>query len=254
MSEGATPAEVTPVTAGSLRRRWIPFWVLQLLELAVAFVFVDVSIHVSNSGLLLGAAVAFAALAITAQGPLGIFRVCRPWLHLTLVITAAAVVAVAPVIPALRPDIEGIIVIEFGAIGLIRLATLTDMHRSSASRRSSAAGRRGGTVIDATATVAPEVTARGQASAAPSTAGGKPASVSSTEAAARWAGRAAGVASVSGRRAVAKRRPEAEAQVKRAIRGAGRWTGRVTSSDDAGTADARAEGQSPASGDDPARG
>jgi hypothetical protein len=169
--------------------------------------------------------VAFAALAITAHGPLGILRICRPWLHLTLLIAVAAVVAVAPVLPALRPDIEGIIVIEFGAIGLIRLATLTDMHGSSRSGRPSPSGRYDRTVIDATAT---------PATAAPVPNGG-PGTDSRTGAAARWAGRAAGVASVSGRRVVAKHGPEAEAQVKRAIRGAGRWTGRLTSPTDGET-------------------
>ena len=37
----------------------------------------------------------------------------------------SAVIALAPIVPALRPDIQGIIVIEFGAVGLIRVATLT---------------------------------------------------------------------------------------------------------------------------------
>jgi len=228
MSQGTAPStpdvELRP-TSG--RRRWIPFWVLQLTELVVAFIFVDISVHVGNSGLLVGAAVAFAALAVTAHGPLGILRICRPWLHLTLLIAVAAVVAVAPVLPALRPDIEGIIVIEFGAIGLIRLATLTDMHPSSRSRRSSSV-RNDRTVIDATATAADAATA----TPVPN---GSPGADSRTGAAARWAGRAAGVASVSGRRAVAKHGPEAEAQVKRAIRGAGRWTGRLTSPPDGET-------------------
>jgi len=52
---------------------------------------------------------------------------------------------------------------------------------------------------------------------------------STTGAAARRLGRATGAASVSGRQAVAKHRPEAEKQVKRAIRGAGRISGRLAS-------------------------
>ena len=221
MSQGTAPStpDLQPrPTSG--RRRWIPFWVLQLTELVVAFIFVDISVHVGNSGLLVGAAVAFAALAVTAHGPLGILRICRPWLHLTLLIAVAAVVAVAPVLPALRPDIEGIIVIEFGAIGLIRLATLTDMRASSRSRRSSSVRN------DRTVIAAPATTATAAPTPVPN---GSPGADSRTGAAARWAGRAAGVASVSGRRAVAKHGPEAEAQVKRTIRGAGRWTGRLTS-------------------------
>ena len=217
-SEGMAPGPTGQSPAAS-RRRWVPFWVLQVTELVVAFVFVDISVHVSNGGLLVGAAVAFAALAITARGPLGIFRICRPWLHLTLVISVAAVVAAAPVVPALRPDIEGIIVIEFGAIGLIRLATLTDMHPSSRARRSSSR-RPDPMVIDATATVTPDGSAvTSSPPATPTSPGGS---------AARWAGRATGAASTSGRRAVARHRPEAEAQVKRALRGAGRLAGRVT--------------------------
>jgi pyruvate/2-oxoglutarate dehydrogenase complex dihydrolipoamide acyltransferase (E2) component len=230
MSQGTAPStpDVQP-RPRSGRRRWIPFWVLQLTELAVAFIFVDISVHVGNSGLLVGAAVAVAALAVTAHGPLGILRICRPRLHVTLLIAVAAAVAVAPVLPGLRPDIEGIIVIEFGAVGLIRLATLTDTHPSSRSGRSSPSARRDRTVIDATATATDATAAASTATPVPN---GSPGADSRTGAAARWAGRAAGVASVSGRRAVAKHGPEAEAQVKRAIRGAGRWTGRLTSPPD----------------------
>ncbi len=222
MSEGRAP-EGAPAAAGTGRRRWIPFWVLQLAELVVAFVLVDVSVHVSNSGVMVAAAVAFTGLAVTAHGPLGIIRVCRPWLHLTLLIALAALVALSPVVPALRPDIEGIIVLEFAAVGLIRLATLTDMQPSPRSRRT-ASRRNDRMVIDATATVARQTTAR---AAAGDPGGTTPPSTTGT--AARWAGRAAGVASASGRRAVARHRPEAEAQVKRAIRGAGRFTGKATS-------------------------
>jgi pyruvate/2-oxoglutarate dehydrogenase complex dihydrolipoamide acyltransferase (E2) component len=192
-----------------------------VMELAVAFVFVDISVHVGNSGLMVAAALAFTVLAVTARGPLGIVRICRPWLHLTLVMSVAVVVALAPVIPAVRPDIEGIIVIEFGALGLIRLATLTDMNpsRRSRSRRSDR------TVIEATATVG-EASAPAPAIPPPAR---TPSQSSATGAAARWAGRATGAVSASGRKAVADHGPEASRQVKRAIRGAGRLTGRVTS-------------------------
>jgi hypothetical protein len=221
MSEAAGPAIIPPTDRPAGRRRWIPFWLLQAMELVVAFVFVDISVHVGNSGLMVAAALAFALLAVTARGPLGIVRICRPWLHLTLVVSLAVVVALAPIFPAARPDIEGIIVVEFGAIGLIRLATLTDMNPSS---RRSVSRRPDRSVIEATATVSESVT--------PPTAAAEPArnpAPSTTGAAARWAGRAAGVVSASGRQTVARHRPEAEHQVKRAIRGAGRLTGRVTS-------------------------
>jgi hypothetical protein len=130
------------------RGRWLPFWSLQVVELIVAFAFVDISIHVGNSGLLVAVAIALVALAATAQGPLGIFRICPPRLHLVLVVVTASVAAIAPVIPALRPDIEGIIVLEFGAVGLIRVATLTAGPPQATRERS------GPAVIDATATLA----------------------------------------------------------------------------------------------------
>lgn len=231
MTSTPGPVIAPPADRPPRGRRWLPFWLLQVMELVVAFIFVDISVHVGNSGLLVAAALAFALLAVTARGPLGIVRICRPWLHLTLVVSVAVVVALAPILPAARPDIEGIIVIEFGAIGLIRLATLTDMH--PASRRSS--GRRAGrSVIEATAVeataVATTATVSGGVSSRP--AGADPdrnAPPSTAGAAARWAGRASGVVSASGRQAVAKHRPEAEEQVKRAIRGAGRLTGRLSS-------------------------
>ena len=210
MSNAVGPAVVPPTGGRTARRRWIPFWVLQVMELVVAFIFVDISVHVANSALLVAAALAFALLAVTARGPLGIVRICRPWLHLTLVVSVAVVVALAPLLPAARPDIEGIIVIEFGAIGLIRLATLTDMNPTS---RRSVAQRPDRTVIEARATVADDVAPPTAPPERPRT----PAP-STTGAAARWAGRA-----------VAQHRPEAEAQMRRAVRGAGRITGRLTS-------------------------
>lgn len=203
------------------RRRRIPFWLLQAAELVVAFVFVDVSVHVGNGGLLVGAAIAFAALSVTAHGPVGLVRICRPWLHVTLLVAVAAVVAVAPLVPSLRPDIEGILVLEFGAIGLVRLATLTEMGPSP--RPSWMPRESDPTVIDVTATV---TSAAGARSSGP---GQNRTAWSSTGAAARKAGRAVGAASASGRRAAARHRPAAEEQVRRAVRRAGRITGRFVS-------------------------
>src|ERR1022692_2921884 len=200
MSEGSgrSPA------ARAGRHRWIPFWVLQASEVAIALVFMELLIHVSNGGLLVAAAVTFFALAVTARGPLGVFRICGQRLHLTLATAAAAAVAVAPVIPALRPDIQGIIVIEFGAVGLIRLATLTlatDYPRATGTSR-----RRRGVVIDTTATVVDATTAgrttAGRTAAGPTTTGRQPgdqaaahrATTPPAGAAARWAGRTTGAA------------------------------------------------------------
>jgi hypothetical protein len=213
--------------------------VLQATEVAMALIFVELLIHVSNGGLLVVAAIAFFTLAVTARGPLGVFRICSQRLHLALATAAAVAVAVAPVIPAIRPDIQGIIVIEFGAIGLIRLATLT--HASDYPRAAGASPRRRrGTVIDATATVvddsAPDRATAGRTTSEGSTTGPPPgdrshggrATTPPAGAAVRWAGRTTGAAAASAKKMTARYRPEAEAQVKRTIRGAGRIAGRMT--------------------------
>ena len=232
MSDRAGTGPHAPPRA-TVRNRWLPFWVLQVTELVVALVFVDVSVHVSGGGLLVAAAAAFAALAVTARGPLGIVRICGERLHLVLVMAAAGTAAVAPVVPALRPDIEGIIVLEFGAIGLMRLATFT---RTSDTPRAVGSSRRGSAVIDAKATVvvpggtsgappAPTDRSTGQLSSEhPSSGGAAPGSAT-----ARWLGRTAGAAAASGKRAASRHRPAAEERVRRSIRSAGRLTGRVTS-------------------------
>jgi hypothetical protein len=141
-------------------------------------------------------------------------------------------VAVAPVIPALRPDIEGIIVIEFGAVGMIRLATLTVTTEYPRATRG-AVRRPGATVIDTTATIV-DAARRGAAdpTGARPPAPGKstPTPGSARDGTARWVGRTTGAAAASGKKMAAKYGPEAEAQVKRTIRGAGRLAGRVTSS------------------------
>ena len=222
-----------PGAAG--RNRWLPFWVLQVTELVVALVFVDVSVHVSNAGLLVAAAAVFAALAVTARGPLGIVRICGERLHVVLVMATAGAAAIAPVIPALRPDIEGIIVLEFGAVGLMRLATFTGL---SDTARAAGQSHRGSSVIDARATVVvpgaapgpPRTPAPGPSG--PGSPGERPSGVAPGSATARWLGRTAGTAAASGRRAAARHRPAAEARVRRSIRSAGRLTGRVTSRPD----------------------
>jgi hypothetical protein len=64
-------------------------------------------------------------LAVTARGPLGLARICGPRLHAILDIVVALAVAAAPILPVLRPDITGILVVEVAAVAWIRLATLT---------------------------------------------------------------------------------------------------------------------------------
>ncbi len=201
---------------------------MQATEIGVAVFFADASIHVNNGELLVVGALAFFALAVTAHGPLGIVRICSQSLHLVLAVVVAVLVAVAPVLPALRPDIEGIIVVEFGAIGVIRLATLT---RSSSTFGpwKTTRSRADATVIDTTATVVDARTtssAHGPASHSSGPGSGGP---TSPDAAARRAGRAAGSATVSGKRAAAKYGPLAGARIKQTIRTAGRIAGSVTS-------------------------
>ena len=124
MDEGAAERPILAAVRTG-RRQWLPFWALQVTEIVIALVFVDISIHVHSGGLLVGAALLFLILAATAEGPLGIIRVCSPRLHLVLVVVAAVLIGLAPIIPVIRPDIQGIIVVEFGVVGLIRCATLT---------------------------------------------------------------------------------------------------------------------------------
>ncbi len=233
---GRAPQPTEPSAAAT--RRWLPFWILQASEVAVAVVFAEISVHVVKGRLLIIAAFVLAGLAITARGPLGIFRICGRRLHLLVMTAVAIAVALAPIVPALRPDIQGIIVVEFGAVGLIRLATLT---RSDPSGPRVAGGMPGaGTVIDATATV-DRPHAQGTHVAADRSAEepGAPAAdpdpdptrgPTSSGAAARWIGRTTGAAAAAGKRTAARHRPEVEVKVRRTIRGAGRVAGRIASS------------------------
>ena len=116
----------------------------------------ELSVHIARSGLLLAAAGAFALLAITARGPLGIIRLCGPRLHGALDIAVAVALAAAPILPALRPDATGILVVEVAALAWIRLATLTPYTRPAPdSPPSLFAGPVPGSASDAAATPPP---------------------------------------------------------------------------------------------------
>ncbi len=91
----------------------------------MAIALAESSVHVGHSGLLLAAAGAFALLAVTARAPLGLARLCGPRLHGTLDIVVALAVALAPILPVLRPDVAGIVVAETAALAWVRVATLT---------------------------------------------------------------------------------------------------------------------------------
>ena len=209
---GAGAAPPGPAQAGD--RGWrIPFWALQVLELGVAFLLVTQSVHVGHGEILVAAGAALAVLALTADGPLGIYPICRQRLHVTLVIAAAVIMVVAACIPSVRPDLEGLLVIALAVVALIVLASRTSV-TGGRGRRRRAPGR--GEVIDATATVATP-----DAQPAPSVVpdGG--------DSAIRKAGRTTGAAAAAGKRAVDEHRPAVEDQVKRGLRGAGRLAGRL---------------------------
>jgi hypothetical protein len=212
----------------SASRRWIPFPVLQASELGLALTFAVLSVHVHNPVLLLGAAALVTLLALSADGPFGALRICGQPLHVHLVAAAAVLIAFAPVVPALRSDIEGILVTTFGAVGLLRLSTLTRVQGPlGVWRRRS---RANGPVIDATATVSPPAATAGPDQTATPAAG-------AAESVLHRTGRAAGAASAAGRRVVERNRPEVEEQVRRGLRKAGRTVGRWTSGTSNGPGD-----------------
>ncbi|MGA8726360.1 MAG: hypothetical protein WB565_15100 [Acidimicrobiales bacterium] len=214
MSAGRADSGAEPAPS----RRWIPFWVLQVAELAVAFVFVDVAVHLTSQGLLLAAAALFALLAVTARGPLGIVRLCPRRLHVVSVVVASVAIALSPILPVLRPDLVGIIVIEFGAVGMIRLATLT-----RTAEAAPVASPSSGSTSSAPTSSASTSSASAEPAETGAATGGQEAEPSMVDKSARTAAAAA----VAGRQAVERYRPAAEEQARRALRGAGRSVGRV---------------------------
>jgi len=205
------PRDRAPDAAG----RWqLPFWALQVLELGVAFLLVTQSVHVSRGGLLVGGGVALAVLAVTADGPLGVVRVCGRRLHRVLVMALAVVLAAGCAVAALRPDAEGLLVIGAAVVALLVLAARTTVTGGRGRRRKGAPRR--DEVIDATATVTqpPDRQAADQSDPA-------------AETALRKAGRTTGAAAAAGKRAVDGHRPQVEDGVKRTIRGAGRLAGKL---------------------------
>lgn len=196
-------------------RRWMPFWVLQASELALAVVFADLSIHVAHGGILIGAAVVLFLIAVTADGPLGIFRIVSRKRHAHLAVVVAVVFAVVVWLPGVHADSEEKVVVVVASIGLIRVATLTRTSASGGSSRRRSHGD--GPVIEATAIVAaPDL--QTPPSNEPDVAGS----------AIRKAGRTTGAAAAAGKRAVDEHRPVVEDQVKRGLRSAGRLAGRLS--------------------------
>jgi len=214
---GADP--FPPGPAPELASGWrIPFWALQVLEFGVAFLLVTQSVHVGHGGILVAAAAALTVLGLTADGHLGIFRVCGQRLHVLLVVGVAVAMVVAACFPAARPDLEGLLVIAFAVVALVALAG-----RTAVSRRPR---RRTGEIIEATATVTGPV----QEPAEPinTSAGSDVDPDPGVDSAIRKAGRTTGAAAAAGKRAVDEHRPAVEHQVKKGLRGAGRLAGRLT--------------------------
>jgi hypothetical protein len=202
--------------------RWqLPFWALQVLELGVAFLLVTQSVHVARGGLLVAGGIVLFVLAVTADGPLGVVRVCGRRLHRVLVMVTAVVLAVGCAIAALRPDVEGLLVIGAAVVALVLLAARTTVTGGRGRRRRGSGGR--GEVIDATATVTPSPD---QVNPDPEP-DPDPDPDPDADSALRRAGRTTGAAAAAGRRAVDDHRPQVEDGVRRTIRGAGRLAGRL---------------------------
>jgi hypothetical protein len=236
--------------------RITPFWILQAAEILSLLALADLSLHVDRGGVLAVSGGVFAALALTTDGPLGLIRIAGRKLHVLLVVVAAVLVALSPIVSPLRSDIEGILILEVAAIGIIRLATLVNTDPRPARPRGPRGSRR---VVEASATASPSTASPSTASpstASPATAPTAPPRAStrperspspspsasirrtllpspeSVGAAARWAGRATGAATSAASRTTAKHGPTAKAQAKRSIRSAGRLVGRATRPED----------------------
>ena len=82
-------------------------------------------VHVRNGGMLIGAGIFLGVFALFADGPIGLFRFVTPRTHLRVLAVFGVLLLLAPIVPTLRPDIEGILVLAFSAVALLRLATIT---------------------------------------------------------------------------------------------------------------------------------
>ena len=213
------PADVAPdpgpLASDNSAETWrLPLWLLQVLELAVAYLLISQSVHVAKGGVLAASGILLGLLALSLKAPLGVLRICSPRLHIVLIRVLAASMASTVVMPASRSDLEGIVIMLFATVALVMLSTRTAVVVGRGRRF-----KRGrGGAIDATATVA-----RTGTPPAPST------SVDDDpDTAIRRAGRSTGAVAAAGRRAVDQGRPVFEDQFKKGLRGAGRLAGRLT--------------------------
>jgi hypothetical protein len=213
------PADVAPdpgslVSDNSAETWRLPSWLLQVLELTVAYLLISQSVHVAKGGVLATSGILLGLLSLTLKAPFGVLRICNPRLHLVLIRVLAAAIACTVVVPASRSDLEGIAIMLFASVALIMLSTRTAVVVGRGRRLKR--GRDG--AIDATATAV-----RTGMPPAPST------SVDDDpDTAIRRAGRSTGAVAAAGRRAVDQGRPVVEDQLKKGLRGAGRLAGRLT--------------------------
>jgi len=176
-----------------------------VLEYLMAGALAESSVHIGHSGLLLLAAGVFALLALTARGPLGLARLCGARLHRSLDVVVAVALAAAPILPALRPAVAGIVVMEVAAVAWVRVATLTRYAKAAGGPADAVAG--------------------------PDVRDGEPTGLPAPSAAApgQWGPRAAvvarGLGILAGRSA--RRLPEAEEKLRGGARQAGRHAARL---------------------------
>lgn len=209
-----TPSEPRPQPEVAEPGRWyLPLWLLQILELSVAYLLISQSVHVVNGVLLAASGIVLGLLTLSLKAPLGAMRIIDPRMHLVAIRLLALAMALALVVPAARPDLEGLVIVVFSAVVLVLLSTRTATTVGRWGRRSS---RTSGPVIDATATVVPP--------------DGIPADQDTPDSALRRVGRTTGAAAAVGKQVVDQHRPQVEDQVRRTLRGAGKFAGRLTRS------------------------
>jgi len=218
------PADIAPdpgpPTSHDSTETWrLPLWLLQVLELAVAYLLISQSVHVAKGGVLAASGILLGLLTLSVKAPLGVLRICSPRLHIVLIRVLALSMATAIAVPSSRSDPEGIVIMLFAAVALVMLSTRAAV--TGGRRRRPRRGRDG--AIDATATVARTGT--------PPTMKPEPTPAASdddgADSALRRAGRSTGAVAAAGKRAVDQGRPVVEDQVKKGLRGAGRLAGRL---------------------------
>jgi hypothetical protein len=139
-------------TGTSRRRRPIAFGFHQLFEYFFAVALALLSVHIGDSEVLLSAAIVLGLLALTARGPLGVVRICGSRLHGVLDVVAGVLLALSPLVRALRPGTIGIVAIEVVAVAWLRVTMLTRYTARADSTDSAmavAAGPEVGSVTDA---------------------------------------------------------------------------------------------------------